>query len=86
MDALPYVDFLFGNENEAETFAQSENWDTKDLGEVALRVSGRGGGWKGWGLESLGKGNLADMRNVEWDIMGIGVQWDKKQRGARMGA
>lgn len=39
MDALPYVDFLFGNENEAETFAQSESWDTKDLGEVALRIS-----------------------------------------------
>lgn len=38
MDALPYVDFLFGNENEAETFAQSEGWDTKDLGEIALRV------------------------------------------------
>jgi adenosine kinase len=42
MDALPYVDFLFGNENEAETFAESEKWDTKDLGEVALWVSGEG--------------------------------------------
>jgi len=38
MEALPYVDFLFGNENEATTFAESENWDTKDIAEIALRV------------------------------------------------
>jgi sugar/nucleoside kinase (ribokinase family) len=39
MDALPYVDFLFGNENEAATFAESENWGTSDIAEIALRVS-----------------------------------------------
>lgn len=39
MEALPYVDFLFGNENEATTFAESENWDTKDIAEIALKVS-----------------------------------------------
>lgn len=39
MDALPYVDFLFGNENEAATFAESENWGTSDIPEIALRVS-----------------------------------------------
>jgi len=40
MDALPYVDFLFGNENEAATFAESESWDTSDIPEIALRVRG----------------------------------------------
>jgi adenosine kinase len=39
MEALPYVDFLFGNENEATTFAESENWDTKDIAEIALKIS-----------------------------------------------
>lgn len=38
MDALPYVDFLFGNETEARTFAETENWDTTDVGEIARRV------------------------------------------------
>lgn len=38
MNALPYVDFLFGNENEAATFAESENWGTSDIAEIALRV------------------------------------------------
>eukprot|EP00955_Chlamydomonas_euryale_P078915 363221-Chlamydomonas_euryale.AAC.9 len=36
---LPYIDFLFGNEVEAATFAESEGWETRDLKEVALRVS-----------------------------------------------
>lgn len=40
MDALPYVDFLFGNENEAATFAESESWGTTDISEIALRVRG----------------------------------------------
>jgi adenosine kinase len=38
LDALPYVDFLFGNETEAATFAETEGWETKDAGEIALRV------------------------------------------------
>lgn len=37
-EALPYVDYLFGNETEAAAFAESEGWDTKDAGEIALRV------------------------------------------------
>ncbi|KAF8064558.1 ADK1 [Scenedesmus sp. PABB004] len=37
--ALPYVDFLFGNENEAATFAESEGWETRDVAEIALRIS-----------------------------------------------
>ena len=59
-EALPYVDFLFGNETEAAAFAESEGWDTKDAGEIALRVreerrGGRGeerrrGVRWGWGV------------------------------------
>jgi adenosine kinase len=39
MELMPYVDFLFGNENEARTFAKSEGWETQDVEEIALRVS-----------------------------------------------
>lgn len=38
MDALPYVDYLFGNENEAATFAESEKWETRDIAEIAVKV------------------------------------------------
>ena len=38
-DLLPYVDFLFGNENEARAFAKSEGWETEDIEEIAMRVS-----------------------------------------------
>jgi adenosine kinase len=38
MDALPFVDFLFGNENEAAFFAESEGWETRDIAEIALKV------------------------------------------------
>ncbi|GMH37549.1 hypothetical protein BSKO_05422 [Bryopsis sp. KO-2023] len=38
-DLLPYVDFLFGNETEALTFAESENWETKDIAEIASKIS-----------------------------------------------
>lgn len=38
MDALPYVDYLFGNENEAATFAESEGWETRDISQIALKV------------------------------------------------
>jgi hypothetical protein len=36
--ALPFVDFLFGNETEAEAFAKSEGWSTQDKSEIALKV------------------------------------------------
>jgi adenosine kinase len=39
MEALPYVDILFGNESEALTFAESQQWDTKDIKEIALKIS-----------------------------------------------
>jgi len=39
MELMPYVDFFFGNENEARAFAKSEGWETEDVGEIALRVS-----------------------------------------------
>jgi adenosine kinase len=39
MEALPYVDFLFGNESEALTFAESQSWETKDIKEIALKIA-----------------------------------------------
>ena len=48
-DALPYVDYLFGNETEAAAFAESEGWETKDAGEIALKVRGWVGAcWMEW--------------------------------------
>ena len=38
LDAMPYVDFLFGNETEARAFAKSEGWETQDVAEIALKV------------------------------------------------
>jgi adenosine kinase len=38
MDAMPYIDFLFGNETEAAAFAASEGWETQDVQEIALKV------------------------------------------------
>lgn len=38
LDAMPYVDFLFGNETEARAFAQSEGWETEDVAEIALKA------------------------------------------------
>lgn len=38
MEAMPYMDVLFGNETEAQTFAESEGWETKDVAEIALKV------------------------------------------------
>lgn len=39
MDLMPYIDYLFGNESEALAFAESEGWDTKDVCEIAVRIS-----------------------------------------------
>jgi len=39
MGLLPYVDILFGNETEARTFAETEGWDTTDVGFIATRLS-----------------------------------------------
>jgi len=37
--AMPYVDYLFGNETEAAEFAKSEGWNTTDILEIAKKVS-----------------------------------------------
>mmetsp|Transcript_40377 Transcript_40377/g.48954 ORF Transcript_40377/g.48954 Transcript_40377/m.48954 type:complete len:347 (+) Transcript_40377:58-1098(+) len=36
---LPYVDFLFGNESEAITYAEVSGWETRDVAEIALKIS-----------------------------------------------
>ena len=40
MEAMPYIDFLFGNETEARAFAESEGWTTTEVAEIALKVGG----------------------------------------------
>ncbi|XP_078442172.1 adenosine kinase 2-like [Wolffia australiana] len=37
--AMPYVDYLFGNETEAQTFAKVHGWETDDVPEIALKIS-----------------------------------------------
>merc|ERR1719326_2032810 len=38
-EAIPHADFLFGNETEAATWAESEGWETKDCSFIATRLS-----------------------------------------------
>ena len=38
MQAMPYVDILFGNETEADAFATEQGWDTKDLKEIGRKL------------------------------------------------
>ncbi|XP_021893377.1 adenosine kinase 2 [Carica papaya] len=37
--ALPYMDFVFGNETEARTFSRVHGWETDDIEEIALKIS-----------------------------------------------
>ncbi|KAI9584132.1 hypothetical protein GQX74_010467 [Glossina fuscipes] len=39
MSVMPYVCVLFGNKEEAETFAREHNWDTKDVEEIGQRIA-----------------------------------------------
>lgn len=39
MAAFPYTDYLFGNETEAQAFAEAQGWETKDVSEIALKIS-----------------------------------------------
>jgi len=39
VETMPYVDFLFGNETEAKTWAETEGWETEDIGFIATRLS-----------------------------------------------
>ncbi|CAJ0936508.1 unnamed protein product, partial [Mesorhabditis belari] len=36
---LPYVDYLFGNEDEARAFSKASGFDTEDIHEIALKAS-----------------------------------------------
>merc|ERR1712226_1797629 len=39
VETMPYVDFLFGNETEACTWAETEGWESTDLKFIATRLS-----------------------------------------------
>merc|ERR1719163_1212434 len=39
VELMPQVDILFGNETEAQTWADSEGWDSKDVAFIATRLS-----------------------------------------------
>jgi len=39
LEALPYMDFLFGNESEAVTFAEIKGWETRDVAEIAKKIA-----------------------------------------------
>jgi len=39
VEAIPYTDFLFGNETEALTWAETEGWETTDIKFIATRLS-----------------------------------------------
>jgi bifunctional ADP-heptose synthase (sugar kinase/adenylyltransferase) len=39
MKTLPYVDFLFGNETEALTFAKTESWSETDIPSIAKKLA-----------------------------------------------
>merc|ERR1712232_1198010 len=38
-EAIPYADYLFGNETEARTWAEVEGWETTDVSFIATRLS-----------------------------------------------
>ncbi|AES60718.1 putative adenosine kinase [Medicago truncatula] len=37
--ALPYMDYVFGNETEARTFSKVHGWETENVEEIALKIS-----------------------------------------------
>ncbi|KAJ8766068.1 hypothetical protein K2173_020584 [Erythroxylum novogranatense] len=37
--ALPYTDYVFGNETEARTFAKVHGWETENTEEIAIKIS-----------------------------------------------
>jgi len=39
VETMPFVDFLFGNETEALTWAETEGWETTDIKFIATRLS-----------------------------------------------
>merc|ERR1711915_60083 len=39
MSVLPFTDIVFGNETEAEVYAESQNMETRDVKEIAKRIA-----------------------------------------------
>ncbi|XP_057979114.1 adenosine kinase 2-like [Malania oleifera] len=39
VNALPYMDYVFGNETEARTFSKVHGWETDNVEEIAIKIS-----------------------------------------------
>ncbi|KAJ7542565.1 hypothetical protein O6H91_09G000900 [Diphasiastrum complanatum] len=39
LEVFPYIDYVFGNETEARTFAKVQGWEIEDVEEIALKIS-----------------------------------------------
>lgn len=39
LDALPYIDILFGNRSEYEAYAEANNMQTKDMKEIGKSIA-----------------------------------------------
>merc|ERR1712187_662425 len=39
VEMMPLIDILFGNETEAQTWAETEGWETTDVAFIATRLS-----------------------------------------------
>ncbi|XP_041001142.1 adenosine kinase 2-like [Juglans microcarpa x Juglans regia] len=39
LQALPYVDYVFGNETEARTFSKVHGWENDNVEEIAIKIS-----------------------------------------------
>jgi adenosine kinase len=39
VNVIPYMDYLFGNDDEARAFAEAMGWNTKDVAEIAKKIS-----------------------------------------------
>merc|ERR1719498_1846795 len=76
VEILPQVDYLFGNETEAATWAEKEGWDTTDVKFIATRLSLIPGikGKKRTVVITQGKDPTIIARNghvTEWPILAL---------------
>ncbi|CAC5409659.1 E2.7.1.20 [Mytilus coruscus] len=62
LQTLPYVDILFGNETEAETFAKENNLETTDRKEIAKKLAG-------WKKENTSKSRVVVITQGEGNVI-----------------